>query len=84
MPSNTIELQIDHHPSGRYTLKVKAGDSKTFQDCLNEDKLFGCEEKSDFLEAVYRKIKALLDDGWQVKLHHFPDDTMGTEKEAED
>ena len=74
MRSNTIELQIDHHPSGRYYLKEKVGDSRVFRDCIKEENLWGIQEKnkSDFLVAVYRKIKAHLDDGWQVKLHDYP------------
>ena len=42
------------------------------QDCRDIG-LFGEMNKGDFLEAVYRKIKTLLDNGWQVKLHPFPD-----------
>lgn len=79
MPRKTIELQIDHHPSGRYTLKMREDGDGMFQDCRDEHKLFGNLEKGDFLEAVYRRIKALLDSGRQVKLHHFPDDTVATE-----
>ena len=84
MPRKPIELQIDHHPSGRYTLKVKRDGSRMFQDCVNEDMLFGNQEKGDFLEAVYRKVKALLDSGWEVKLHDFPDDTVGSETKVGD
>ena len=84
MPSNTIELQIDHHPSGRYYLKEKVGGSNVFQDCIKEENLWGIKKKGVFLEAVYRRIKVLLDDGWQVKLHDFPDYALENETEAED
>ena len=79
MPRKAIELQIDHHPSGRYTLKESRDGSGAFRDCVKEDNLFGCEKKGDFLEAVYRKVKALLDSGWEVKLHDFPDYAVESE-----
>ena len=40
-------------------------------------------DKGRFLEAVYRKIKELLDAGVVVKLAGFPDDKTTAELEAE-
>ena len=79
MPRKAIELQIDHHPSGGFTLKEKRDGSRAFRDCINEENLFGCEEKDVFLVAVDRKVKALSDSGWEVKLHDFPDYAVASE-----
>ena len=75
MPAtDQIELQIDHHPSGRYTLKRREGDEPCFHDYL-EDGLRTELNAEVFLKAFYLKVQALMDRGVLVKLGRFPDTT---------
>lgn len=65
----SVELKIDHHSSGRYTLKQRERIDTPFRDCMSES------DASAFLEAFYGELKGLMDSGVEVKLGPFPDTT---------
>ena len=71
---NRIELQIDHHPTGRYTLKRREGNERSFHDYV-EDGLCGELNPEVFLKAFYRKLQTLFASGTPVALASFPDTT---------
>ncbi len=72
--TDQIELQIDHHPSGRYTLKRREGNEPRFHDYV-EDGLCAELNPEVFLKAFYLKVQALMDSGVLVTLGRFPDTT---------
>ena len=66
-----IEMKIDHHPSGRYTLKKRVSGQRNYDDCVDTPRLFGNLEKADFLEAYCGEVKKHLQEGARVILQDF-------------
>jgi hypothetical protein len=52
--SKTIELKVDFHPSGRYTLKAREGAQDAFTDLKGQ--LSRNRDKGEFYRAVAREI----------------------------
>ena len=73
-PANHVELEIDHHPSGNYTLKRREGDERSFHDYI-ADGLCAESKPEVFLKAFYLKLQSLMAGGAVVTLGHFPDTT---------
>ena len=72
--TNQIELKIDHHPSGRYTLKRREEAKGMFHDYV-EAGLCAQSNPEVFLKAFYVKLQTLFASGTVVTLAHFPDTT---------
>ncbi len=72
--SDRIELQIAHHPSGRYTLEHRLAGEATFHDYV-EDGLWAEDNAEVFLEAFYRKLQTLMSEKVSFDLRPFPDTT---------
>lgn len=66
-----VEIMIDHHPSGRFTLKKRPSGQSMFKDVM-KDGLFGEEKAHEFVQAAYNEIKNHLDNGTRVILGEFP------------
>ncbi|MCY3788911.1 MAG: hypothetical protein OXH63_08995 [Gemmatimonadetes bacterium] len=66
-----VELKIDHHPSGRHTLKKRVSGQQMYQDCSGSPGLFGNVDKLEFLKAYCSKVKKHMEDGSRVILHDF-------------
>lgn len=66
-----IEMKIDHHPSGRYTLKKRVSGQRNYDDCVDTPELFGNTEKADFLEAYCAEVSKHLKEGARVVLQDF-------------
>ena len=67
-----VEIKIDHHPSGNFTLQKRPSGQAMFEDVMRAD--LSCEpEAGEFLEAAYNEVKNHLDKGTRVILGAFPD-----------
>ena len=67
-----VEIKIDHHPSGNFTLKKRPSGQTMFKDAM-KDGLFCESDAREFLQAAYNEIKNHLDNGTRVVLGEFPD-----------
>ena len=72
--SNHVELQIEHHPSGNYTLQRREGDERSFHD-YREAGLWAESNPEVFFKAFYIKLQSLMASGVPVTLGRFPDTT---------
>ena len=64
--SKTVELKVDFHASGSYTLKARQGAKGTFTDPDPDSALFNNHDKCEFYRAVAREIARLAADGWRI------------------
>ena len=63
--AETVELKVDFHSSGNYTLKARQGAKSAFTDL--EGALFCNDDKGEFYRAVAREIVRLAADGKRIK-----------------
>ena len=61
-----MELKVDWHPSGRYTLKRRPSGQNLYQDCVEDPKLFGNTGDGEFYRAVCGEIRKHLEAGSRV------------------
>ncbi len=54
-PANQIEMQVDHHSSGRYTLKERSPGTVMWTD-VNESGLLGNTDAVSFYRAVAKRM----------------------------
>lgn len=59
-----VELIVNKHPSGRYTLTEKTEANKLPQDCAGD--LFGNDNAGSFYRAVAKKLYELSRSGCSV------------------
>jgi len=64
--SKTVELKVDFHASGSYTLKARQGAKGTFTDPDPDSALFNNHDKGEFDRAVDREIARRRAEGWQI------------------
>ena len=69
----TVEIKIDHHVSGNFTLTKRASGQKIPEDVLTAN-LAHELAASEFLETAYNEVKNHLDNGTRVILGEFPGD----------
>lgn len=62
-----IEFKVDHHPSGRFTLKMREQNSMTFSDCKGQ--LFGNADAGAFYKAVAQKLYEHHSKGDEIVYH---------------
>jgi hypothetical protein len=62
--SKTVELKVDFHPSGNYTLKARQGAKGAFTDLRGA--FFCNDDKGEFYRAVAREIARLAADGKRI------------------
>lgn len=61
--NNRIELKVEYHPSGRYTLTERSG-GNVKEDCKGP--LFSNDDKGEFYKAVANKIADLASQGVDI------------------
>lgn len=57
----SLHLQVDWHPSGRYTLKE--GTPGRWSDCRDPSALFANDDKGEFYRAVAKRLAQLASKG---------------------
>jgi hypothetical protein len=62
--SKTVELKVDFHSSGDYTLKSRQGAKGAFTDLKGP--FFCNDDKGEFYRAVARKIARLAAEGKRI------------------
>ncbi len=62
--SKIVELRVDFHPSGSYTLKARQGKKGAFTDL--EGALFCNDDKGEFYRAALREFARFTVEGKQV------------------
>ena len=60
-----IELQIDYHPSGNHTLKMREFGQRIWEDII-EDEIWANPDLGAFYKAVVRKIGNIIAEGNEI------------------
>lgn len=70
--SPMVELRVEHHPSGNYTLTRRVSGQRMRQD-VKRYALWTNSDKAEFYRAVYGEVKNHLDRGSKVVLRRLSD-----------
>lgn len=61
-----IQLKVDHHPAGRYTLKQREQGEMLFSDVREPPELFANDNMGPFYKAVAARLFKLYAEGHEV------------------